>query len=102
LEFHLAAAFARWTAVESPGEEAEEKMQAALREHVARYPEDAGRDVADFDWINRLVGWLARLATPLVQYRSLRYPVRWLVNLTLRYCRADDQGPLAISGRPLR
>jgi hypothetical protein len=38
------------------GEEAEEKMQTALREHVARYPEDAGRTVADFDWITRV--WL--------------------------------------------
>jgi hypothetical protein len=37
------------------GEEAEEKMQTALAEHVARYPEDAGRTVADFDWITRVV-----------------------------------------------
>jgi hypothetical protein len=36
-------------------------------------------------WRYVLVGWLApRLATPLVQYRCLRYPVRWLVNLSLR------------------
>jgi hypothetical protein len=37
------------------GEEAEEKMQAALAEHAARYPEDAGLTVADFDWITRVV-----------------------------------------------
>ena len=37
------------------GAEAEEKMQTAFAEHVARYPEDAGRPVADFDWINWVV-----------------------------------------------
>jgi len=37
------------------GEEAEEKMQAALAEHLSRHPEDAGRAVSDFDWITRLV-----------------------------------------------
>jgi hypothetical protein len=37
------------------GEEAEAKQEAALAEHVARYPEDAGREVAGFDWITRVV-----------------------------------------------
>lgn len=37
------------------GADADEKMQTALAEHVARHPEDAGRTVADFDWITRVV-----------------------------------------------
>jgi hypothetical protein len=37
------------------GADAEEIMQAALAEHVARCPEDAGRAVADFDWVTRAV-----------------------------------------------
>jgi hypothetical protein len=28
-----------------------EKQEKALAEHVARHPEDAGRTVADFNWI---------------------------------------------------
>jgi hypothetical protein len=35
--------------------EVEAKMEAALAEHVGRYPEDAGRAVADFDWITWVV-----------------------------------------------
>jgi hypothetical protein len=35
------------------GEDAEAKMETALADQVARYPEDAGRTVADFDWITR-------------------------------------------------
>jgi hypothetical protein len=30
-----------------------EKQEKALAEHVARYPEDAGRTVKDFKWIVR-------------------------------------------------
>jgi hypothetical protein len=37
------------------GEGTGEKMKTALLEHLARYPEDAGCDVADFDWITRVM-----------------------------------------------
>jgi hypothetical protein len=37
------------------GADPEEKMQSALAEHVACYPEDAGRTVSDFDWTTRVV-----------------------------------------------
>ena len=32
-----------------------EKKEKALAEHVARHPEDAGRTVADFNWILRII-----------------------------------------------
>jgi hypothetical protein len=41
--------------VEGEMAEAEAKKETALAEHVACYPEDAGRAVADFDWITRVV-----------------------------------------------
>jgi hypothetical protein len=41
-----------------------EKQEKALAEHVALHPEDAGRTVADFNWILRMIvrsfrGWCA-------------------------------------------
>jgi hypothetical protein len=33
----------------------EEKQKKALAEHIAAHPEDAGRTVADFDWIVHVI-----------------------------------------------
>ena len=40
---------AAWTSA------AKEKKEKALAEHVARHPEDVGRTVKDFDWIQWVI-----------------------------------------------
>ena len=41
-----------WAIIDGDDEaEAKEKKEKALAEHVARHPEDVGRTVEDFNWI---------------------------------------------------
>ena len=49
-----------WVTIHEGDDEAEAK-EKALAEHVARYPEDVGRIVEDFNWIlDEIVRWPVR------------------------------------------